>query len=325
MEYSICIRTLGTAGEKYIRLLDSIKNLNIQPKEVIVVIPKQYDLPVHRIGTEKFIRSEKGMLVQRIIGYEEATSKYVLLLDDDVEFESDLIEKLSKPILENKCKITFPIYKELLPVEGIRSLIGAATLSAVPRINDNNEFIKILPSGGYSYNKNIIDKEYMYSQSAPGMCVFAETDILKRINLRDEVWVEKPGYALRDDAILIYKAFLNKYKSIGITGININHLDAGSSENNRNIKAAYANVFNHILFWKRFIYSNSKNRLNKFISILAIIWWAVSTIGYLVVKLIVSRDIELFKVSTKGIREGFKYIRSKDAFKESKMKGEIYG
>ena len=31
MEYSIVIRTVGKAGEKYQKLLDSIKKLNVQP------------------------------------------------------------------------------------------------------------------------------------------------------------------------------------------------------------------------------------------------------------------------------------------------------
>lgn len=309
MEYSICIRTLGTAQEKYIRLLKSIENLNIKPKEVLIVIPNGYKVPKYSIGIEKIIRSEKGMLLQRIVGYETVNSEYVLLLDDDVEFETSLIEKLSKPILENKASITFPVYPELLPQKGIRSLISAFTLGAVPRLKKDNSFVKILPSGGYSYNKHLNKSDdYLYSESAPGMCVFAKTSTLISLNLRDEMWVEKPGYALRDDAILVYKAFLKGYNSIGIRNIDINHLDGGSSENNRNIKAAYANGFNHILFWKRFVKQNCKNIYSKFVANISILHWGFSNILYLIIKLIISKDINVFKASISGIIEGFKYI-----------------
>lgn len=315
MEYSICIRTLGTAGDKYIKLLDSIKNLTIQPKEVLIVIPHGYKVPSYSIGIEKIVRSDKGMILQRIVGYEEANSEYVLLLDDDVEFEAGLIEKLSKPILENKANITFPIYPELLPPGGIRSAISAFTLGAVPRKEDDY-FVKILPSGGYSYNKNLdSSNKYLYSDSAPGMCVFAKTQVLKEINLRDEMWVEIPGYALRDDTILVYKAVLQGYKSIGVRNIDINHLDAGSSQSNRNIKAAYANGFNHVLFWKRFIKSNSNKFKERAIANLSIFHWAISNFIYLSIKLIVSRDIELFKSSTNGILDGFKYVSNNNSFK----------
>lgn len=312
MEYSICIRTLGTAGDKYIKLLDSIKKLTIQPKEVLIVIPHGYEIPSYSIGIEKIVRSDKGMLLQRIIGYEEASSEYVLLLDDDVEFESELVEKLSKPILENMSNITFPIYPELLPPGGIRSVISAFTLGAVPRKQDDY-FVKILPSGGYSYNKNLdSSNKYLYSESAPGMCVFAKTSVLKDLRLREEKWVEIPGYALRDDAILVYKAILQGYKSIGIKNIDINHLDAGSSESNRNLKAAYANGFNHVLFWNRFIKSNSKKYKERLMANVSICHWAISNFIYLSIKLIVSGDIELFKSSTNGIFDGVKYINKNE-------------
>lgn len=316
MDYSICIRTLGTAGDKYIKLLDSIKRLNIQPKEVLMVIPHGYEVPKYSIGIEKIVRSDKGMLLQRIVGYEEAKSEYVLLLDDDVEFEPSMVDKLSKPILENKANITFPIYQELLPPVGVRSLISAFTLGAVPRLKKDDSFVKILPSGGYSYNRNINESnDYLYSESAPGMCVFAKTKILRDINLREELWIDNVGYPLREDAVLMYKTVLNGNKSIGIQGVDIVHLDGGSSESNRNVKAAYANGFNHILFWKRFVKLNSKSMIDKIIANISILYWAISSIAYLTIKLITSRDIELFQSAIKGIVNGFKYISDDDEFK----------
>lgn len=92
--YSVCIRTLGTAGEKYAETLNSIKRQTIQPEEIIVVIPHGYELPKERIGSERFVRTEKGMVNQRVVGLENVNSKYTLALDDDVRFEDDFVEKL---------------------------------------------------------------------------------------------------------------------------------------------------------------------------------------------------------------------------------------
>ena len=36
MEYSVVIRTLGTAGEKYQKLLNSLKNQTVLPKKILV-------------------------------------------------------------------------------------------------------------------------------------------------------------------------------------------------------------------------------------------------------------------------------------------------
>lgn len=310
MEYSICIRTLGTAVEKYERLINSINKLNIKPKEVIVVIPKGYTLPDIIAINQRVVYSDKGMLLQRIVGYEEARTEYVLLLDDDIEFEANLVEELSLPIVEEKCNLTFPIYKELLLQGGIRSVISAVTLSSIPNRRDKNQFIKIMFSGGSRYNSNLDNSEkYLYSESAPGMCIFAKRNSLIKLNLRDELWIDNVGYPLREDAALIYKAYLNGNKIIGVQGINITHLDGGSSEDNRNLKAAYANGYNQILFWKRFIYSNSKNKINKLKANIAIRYWAVATVIYLSIRAIINRDFELYKKALEGIRNGFRDLR----------------
>lgn len=312
MNYSICIRTLGTAGEKYERLIRSISDLNIKPKEVIVVIPKGYEIPNIKADNQRIVYSEKGMMLQRIVGYEEAKTEYVLLLDDDVEFKSNLVEELIIPIKEGKCNVTFPVYKGLLLQDGLRRFISAATLSSVPNKRDKNQFVKMMLSGGFRYNSNLEkSQKYLYSESAPGMCVLAKRESLINADLRDELWIDNVGYALRDDTILIYKMFLNNNKIIGIQGIDITHLDGGSSENNRNLKAAYANTYNQILFWKRFIYSNRKNKIDKIKSNIAIRYWAFATFIYLTIKLIIVRDIDLYKKSVSGIINGFKDIRYK--------------
>lgn len=311
MEYSICIRTLGTSGEKYEKLMESINGLKVEPKEVIIVIPKGYELPSIKAKNQRVVYSKKGMFLQRIVGYEEAKTEYVLLLDDDIEFSSDLVEELYEPIKEERCSISFPIYKDLLLQGGIRSIISAGTLSSIPDKNSKNHFVKIINSGGFTYNSSLdLSEKYLYSESAPGMCVFAKREVLIKSKLRDELWVDRVKYPLREDAILIYKSHLLKNKIIGVQGINIKHLDAGAKESNRNLKAAYANGYNQILFWKRFIYSKKVTTSEKFKANLSIRYWAISTRIYLTLKLLISRDLQLYKVSINGIREGFKHIKS---------------
>ena len=59
--YSVAIRTLGTSGSKYVKLIDSINRQTIKPEKIIVVLPKGYDIPKYHIGNETFVFSEKGM------------------------------------------------------------------------------------------------------------------------------------------------------------------------------------------------------------------------------------------------------------------------
>lgn len=310
MEYSICIRTLGTAGEKYEKLIASINKLNLKPREVIVVIPKGYNLPNIEAINQRVIYSEKGMLLQRIIGYEEAKTEFVLLLDDDVEFGSDLVDELYKPIKEGKCDISFPIYNELLLKKGIRRLISSATLSSIPSKRDQKKFVKIIESGGFRYNSNLDSSDkYLYSESAPGMCVFGKKEVLIKSMLREELWIDNIEYPLREDTILIYKTHLLGNKIIGVQGVTIEHLDGGSAESSRNLKAAYANGYNQILFWERFVYSNKKSKVEKIKANLFIRYWAIATKIYLTMRVILNRDWELYKSSINGIKDGFEYIR----------------
>lgn len=301
IEYSIAIRTLGYGGDKYKRLLDSIKKLNNKPKEVLIVIADGYKKPNERLGYEKFIYSQKGMLEQRIIGIEEAKSKYVLLLDDDISFEENLINKLYETIKNKGADIVFPIYRELLPESGIKSIVSCATSSAVPRKEDDF-YIKFIRSGGYSYPTEI-NKLELESQSAPGMCLFGKTEVLKNLNLREEVWVTIPEYELRDDAVLIYKAYINGYKIFGRADVIINHLDNASDDKSRRNKSLYALGYSQIKFWNKYIYNLRKNRI---LSLVSITYWIFINLLFLVLTSIKKGSLDDVKFFIRGIIEGIK-------------------
>ena len=53
MKYTAVIRTLGTAGEKYQQLLNSLQQQSIQPNDIIVYIAEGYPLPKETIGKER--------------------------------------------------------------------------------------------------------------------------------------------------------------------------------------------------------------------------------------------------------------------------------
>ena len=49
-EYCAAIRTLGTAGDKYLQTLKSLQSQTIPPKKILVYIAEGYDLPKETIG-----------------------------------------------------------------------------------------------------------------------------------------------------------------------------------------------------------------------------------------------------------------------------------
>ena len=267
MEYSIVIRTVGKAGEKYQRLLDSIKNLTMQPKEVVVVLPEGYELPPEKLGWEKFIYSKRGMLEQRIYGGEVAEGEYLLFLDDDVEFEPDFIQKMYKPIEECLCHVTFPPQLWMLPPKkGMRKWIPAITASAVPTVFNKDHYTKILKSGGWSYNHYDESKMtgYLKAESAAGICCFCKKQEFLDINFREDKWLEDTDYALYDDQVMFYKFHLMGFNIFCVTEAKFTHLDAGSSSPERAVKAAFANSRNKVIFWYLYVLKEQKNAWGRF-------------------------------------------------------------
>ena len=59
-------------------------------------IAEGYPLPKETIGCEKYIYVKKGMLAQRALNYEQVTTEYLLMLDDDLKLPDDAAETMLK-------------------------------------------------------------------------------------------------------------------------------------------------------------------------------------------------------------------------------------
>lgn len=300
------IRTLGTAGEKYQKLLDSIKNLTPQPKETIVVLPEGYDLPEEQIGNETFYFSPKGMVIQRLYGIEKCKTRYALVCDDDIEFDEQFVNKLFKPIYDGVCSITAgPLY-DILPRKGFSALIDAVKSGAVPSLFHRKNFVTILNSSGYSYKRKLKSGKLYYSQSLPWACFFASISDLKKIRLQDEIWLDKNGYAALDDQTMFYKAHLIGIKTCVVPEALYIHNDAQAATKTSSGAAYYSGGFNKAVFWHRFIYKEKRFLVNKI--------WSKLCLEYNYFMYCLN-----FFVSTKaGKMKADNYILYKSGFKDGK-------
>lgn len=255
MEYSVIIRTIGKAGEKYQRLLDSIKNSSVLPKEIIVVIPDGFDLPKEQLGYEKFVFCKRGMVNQRLEGINQCKTDYALILDDDIAFGPDFVEMVSKPVVSGKYAISSGPLLEFFPPKGKHSLFSAITGNAVPTLFHKNRYNTILHTTGYSYNRNIVfNQNKLYeTQSAAWTCFFADVNKLRSIHFEDELWLDDHKYSAHDDTAMFYKAWLMGHKSVIVADALYKHLDAKTSKIDNVEAREFALGFNTFVFWKRFI------------------------------------------------------------------------
>lgn len=206
IEYSVIIRTIGKAGEKYQKLLNSIAALVPQPKEVIVVLPEGYTEPDEKLGWETFYHSPKGMVSQRMYGVAQCKTPYALICDDDVSFGSDFVQSLHKPIAQNLCKFSIAPLYSFLPAKGIPAIIDTISGAAAPAIFNRNRYISVLRTSGYSYNRKLKENaDYYETQSAPWTCFYADIGAFRKLGFEDEqFWLDSRGYSAMDDLTNVY-------------------------------------------------------------------------------------------------------------------------
>jgi Glycosyltransferases involved in cell wall biogenesis len=320
--YAVVIRTLGNGGDKYKQLLDSILQQTVVPEEIIVVIPMGYTLD-YITGSEKVIYSEKGMIIQRAVGIQAATSDYILVVDDDVCFNKTFISDIFSAINDTGADVIVPAeegdviasrnYKELFKT--VISNLKYIFIGQRFVLLNSSYRIKFAATGTCSINLKIDNSQYYKTQSWTFQCFFMNTEKAKRVKLENERWLENVGYAIYDDQVFAYKSFQQGDQAMYMPAIRYTHLDGGAghvkTEDNvsRLKKKLYANAYNRTVFWYKFLYIPSSAVRRVWL----ICWYLYATIntfilytGYSCVKK--CHASVPFSV-IKGAKAGFQYCR----------------
>lgn len=308
LNYTVVIRTLGTAGEKYQQELDSICAQTIQPEAIIVYIAEGYPIPKETCGKERYVYVKKGMVAQRALPYDEVTTEWVLFLDDDVYLPADGVERLYKLAMDNGADVvspnTFENHKLGEKTKKLNILLG----KAVPFKSEEWAY-KLLRTGGFAYNENPT-KDFYWSESNAGPCFFCKKNTFKSIDFEEELWIDNTPYALPDDQIMFYKMHLRGYKVATAFNTGIIHLDAGTAVRtspDRREKVLYSEVKNQIIFWHRFIkpYNTGLKRIWA--------WMCVNHYKYMrrlfALKHCFSGDCSQWKTVNRAIADAKSYIK----------------
>lgn len=306
MQYTAVIRTLGTAGEKYQTLLNSLVAQTIQPSAILVYIAEGYPLPKETIGKERCIYVKKGMVAQRALLYHEVDTEYILFLDDDVYLASDSVEILCRQLKEKHADVISPD----VFYNATRSLKSELMMTISGRMRarrcDKTWGYKVMRNGGYSYNKH--PQDVMSSQTNAGPCFFCKKEEFLRIHFEEELWMDQQKYALGDDQVMFYKMYLKGLRVLTSYNSGIIHLDAGSTMQSedkvRNL--IYSDFRFKTIFWHRFIWQCEKSLLLKLWSIVCIIY----TFGFALGISILKGEWKIFQLKRDAIKDGIAFIHS---------------
>lgn len=276
--YSIVIRTLGNAGDKYLQMLRAIDRQTVKPKEIVVVIPEGFSLD-HSLGNERIIYSQKGMVTQRAVGIEEAQGEYLLVLDDDLDFPDDFAEQLYLFLVQKDldCVLAFgggwedTSDKSLSRKTSVKQTVKqrakrirlAFTGQAFYSNRKSPYFDTITSTGGH---RTYVNCEDGLCQTGAFACFFIKSDKAKAVKLQDERWLQEgrlSAYAAYDDAVFYYKLFKQGGRIAYTRNTDFEHLDAAAGRPAPNPLSAKRNRLyliarNRTVFWYRHIWSNCR-------------------------------------------------------------------
>lgn len=308
-DYCAVIRTLGTAGEKYQTLLDSLAVQTLTPKKILVYIPHGYAVPKETISIEQLVRCEKGMVAQRSLPFDEVDTEFILFCDDDLYLPPDYVEKLFIGLEENDgdcvAAEVFYHYKDSL----WKRVLFYFSNSFSPRGDDSYAY-KIKRDGGTSYNV-APSTSVLPTQTAAFASFLCKKDVYKAIHFDDERWLDSFSFSAEDDTLFFYKLFLYGYKVFVHFVTGIKHLD-GKSGNRIGIEDRM--LFKKkllFIFWYRTIYNiKTKNRREKLLCCLAFIWRNLLGIVALIGDVIRCKQPVYLLDYFRGLYVGYRYVHS---------------
>ena len=312
MQYTVVIRTLGTAGEYYRRTLNSLLEQTIRPQVIVVYIAEGYPIPKDTIGVEKYVYVKKGMVAQRALPYNEVETEYMLFLDDDVYLPPNGVEVLYKEMVEHNAQVISPSVFANHKVSWKSKIKNTILGKEVARLFDNRWGYRVLRTGGFSYNNNPVKSVYESTTNA-GPCLFCKKEDFLKIKFHEDLWLDEAPYALPEDQVMFYKMHLCGLKILTSFDSGIVHLDAGSTmqtTNDRVLKTIYSEFRNKTIFWYKYIYSHEKTVLAKAWCLFCFYYMVLLQYVNAIPKIIKGKSAEV-DAFRKGIRDGFNYIKSK--------------
>lgn len=309
-EYSIAIRTLGKAGNKYLAELKSIERQTVPPKDIFVYIAEGYKKPNETIGKEEIIYCKKGMIAQRSLPFDEIETEYILFLDDDIELAPDSIEILFNSLKENNADCIFAEFYNHFNFD-IKERRMAFVNSLNTSTKSSKWLYRVKPSSGTEYTINPT-KEALPSQTGCGGAILCKKSAYKTIHFEDERWLDRFAYPLGDDHILLYKLHRHGFKVIGHTNHGIRHLDAGSGSLQENgAEKAVNNIAANFAIWWRSQFSASSG-FNKLYTAVCFSGYVSMSILFRSAYSIKKRKIQPLEELIKGLRHGWNIVHSKE-------------
>ena len=312
LTYSIAVRTLGTAGDKFRQELESIKRQIVQPERVRIYIANGYAKPDFKVGVEEYVWVEKGMMKQRLLDYNDIESDLILFLDDDVELAPDSVAKMIDILNTNQLDAVSADVFQNHKMSLLSKLFYAFVNLVTPHFKNKWAF-KIKKNGSFSYINNP-QRDWYPSQSCGGPAWMIKKTVYKKLNYQDELWLDNLGFAYCEDQIETYKIYKNGYKLGVLFNSGIIHLDAKTDSHHyiKNKKKIYIRTKASFAIWWRTILSSSDSKSKKFLAVMSFATKTIWTLILLTVFSLISFSYSPIIQFLKGNLDGWRLVHSQE-------------
>lgn len=273
-DYSVAIRTLGTGGEKYRQELESLHRQTVKPKHIFIFLAEGYARPDFQIGIEEYVPVHKGLVHQRAASSKGVDTEFLLILDDDIYFPDDAVEKLHDIMIEQEADCVAPETFNNVGMGWFAKLGYYMANGVVPR-NSDEWAIKIQRNGAFSFNTNPGEGSVLKTQSFPGTACFCRTEAFRSIHYEHELWIDRfPAGTFGEDQVMSYKFYKNGFKVLMAHNTGIVHLDAGTNNiHNKTYKKIKYRALSYYLTWYRTCYDLEGNgAIERLLCICAFSW-----------------------------------------------------
>lgn len=321
-KYSVAIRTLGTAGEKFRIELESIGRQTVLPEKVIVYVAESTGVKFHDdcFCGEKYVYVPKGMVAQRALDYDDVDSDYLLLLDDDVELAPDSAEKMLKAMVEKDADCVGADIFENHNMSKTEKAWAIVTNLVSPHF-DKEWGLKIHANGSYSYLSKVKGLHLVPTQKLDGPCVMWKKDVIQRLRWKDELWMDHLSeFAYGDDTVESYKLHVNGGKLWLMYDCGVTYLNAktASTSYHHTHKKYYVRSLMSFCIWWRTIYEvecelKQRNLPAMFGKGYVVFAFCLKWLWLLLVNtiaIVLLMDIHIPYYYIKGTRDGWKFVHS---------------
>ena len=308
-EYTVVIRTLGKAGDKFEKEIRSLALQSVAPRKILAYIAEGYEIPRFEGDDDViWIRSSKGMVTQRSLDFKEVETEFVLFLDDDVQLPPTGAEKLLAAAVDYDADAVVANVFENNKGSLVWKFLAACG-GSLPSFSKRWGF-RVRNSTYYSYCNNPGD--VMPAQSGAGPCSLVKMSAYRGIHFEDERWIELTSYALGDDLLFFNKMYRNGYKLIVHYTSGAVHLDARTTDKRDRKTQCRNERMLHYIIWHRISYLTAKSGFSRFWR--SMCFWSAESwcLSSDLIESLVKGRFYRIPMRICGIIKGMRYVKSEE-------------